>query len=146
LRSTIIGLLNAGESRAEVERMVGISRKTMLKLRHQKPDFKRCPGRKKLSAKKVMEATQALREGQSWARVAERMSVTVRTLATNVSYRKRDDRKQLSSAEASQAIEQLKSGITWAAVAAQLGMRRSTLQAKLPFLKSGPHHRKEIAA
>ena len=145
LRNVIVRQLRAGRPVGDVERAFGIGYLTLLKLRHEKDDFERARRRKKLSPANILEGTEALRAGQSWATVARRMGVTVQTLATDLRYRKRDDRRKLSPAETEQAIQHLKNGSTWARVAAGLGMKRSTLQAKLPFLKRGARQERMAA-
>jgi transposase-like protein len=147
LRSTILRSLRSGKcSLRDVWQVFGIGNKSLWRLRHRKPDFKRVPAKRKLTGKQLEMAEKLLRAGESWRAVARQMGVSCKTLVTRIPYRKFASLRKLSPAEIERAIERLRGGATWAAVAREFGMPTSTLQKKLPFLKRGPCQERGIAA
>jgi DNA invertase Pin-like site-specific DNA recombinase len=135
MEERIRAAVRTGTPSADIERAFGIGCDTVLKFRHEAGNYQDLRLRRKLSASQISEAAQRLKSGQHWRAVAAAFRVSVKTLATAVPYRKRDDRIKLSPAQAAEAVELLKSGETWLSVSQKFGIARSTLQLKLGYWK-----------
>jgi len=139
--------LRTGKTCRQIEQQENVSYQSVKAIRRRDGDFENWRKRKKLSAEQIARAREAVRSGDRWRDVADRLGVSARTLMTSMPYRKREDRRaRLTAEEIARGIELLKSGRTWEQVAKEYGWPKTSFQKELGYLKEGPRHRKEIAA